>query len=439
MKLSYFKKKIHISVGLIVLLSSVSFYANATFTSKITQSARALLQNSSSDLNAASVIVELETGVFGASSSVFSQAQRQSQIKTSMLNFRSSMTLSNSTKIQKEFEYVPAAVIEITDGMIEELEANPFVKAIYPNKMRFLSLADSMDKVFEDQDTSKYNGNNEWAVAVFDTGVDTSHSFFSSNGVSKVVSEACYSGGGSSSPIVSPICPGGSRASVSPGAGRNCIGVTGCDHGTHVAGISVGDRDNNTVDGVAFAGKLIPVQVFTRIDSFSVCNPLFSCVTSFDSDLIAGLERVYALRNTHKIAAVNMSLGGDRFTTTCDGFNTTFTRIVKLLKEAGIATIAASGNEGFRGAISFPACISDVIAVGATDDRDRHVSFSNIDTTVDLFAPGTGIVSSVPNEDFDSFSGTSMAAPHVAGAFAVFRHAVGKFSDNDDVSVDDSR
>jgi len=443
MKLSFLRNKITICIGLSVLLSSVSFHAHASLSSKITQSARDLLQNSSNDLNAASVIVELETGVLDSVSSqgLFSQAARQSQIQTSMKNFRSSMSLPNAAKILKEYKHVPAAVVQMGDGVLEDLEANPFVKGIYPNKMRFLSLADSVDKVFKNQDTSRYNGGNQWAVAVFDTGVDTSHSFFSSNGASKVVSEACYSGGGISDPRVAPICPGGSRSSVALGSGRNCTGVVGCDHGSHVAGIAVGDRDNNTVDGVAHAGKLIPLQVFTRINDFATCNPFFSCVTSFDSDLIDGMERVYALRNTHKIAAINMSLGGGRFTTTCNSENRAFTNMVKLLKDAGIATIAASGNEGLRGAISFPACISDVIAVGATDDRDRHASFSNVDTTVDLFAPGVGVISSVPNESFDSFSGTSMAAPHVAGAFAVFRHAVGSFSANDnvldDVSVDD--
>jgi len=433
---SFLKNKINIYLTCVVLLLSVLYSAQAISSSKMTQSARELLQTANNDLNSASVIVELEAGLIDSSSLVISQALRQSQIQSSMLNFRSSMSLSNAKKIQKEYKYVPAAVVQMGEGVLEELEASPFVKAIYPNKMRFLSLADSMDKVFEDQDTSKYNGGNEWAVAVFDTGVDTSHSFFSSNGESKVVSEACYSGGGIIDSRIAPLCPGGSRSSVAVGSGRNCTGVNGCDHGTHVAGISVGDRDNNTVDGVAYAGKLIPLQVFTRINSFGICNPSFSCVSAFDSDLIDGMERVYALRNKFKIAAINMSLGSGSHTTTCNSENSVFTSTVKLLKDAGIATIAASGNNGFSGAISFPACISHVIAVGATDDSDKQTSFSNIDTTVDLFAPGLGIVSSTPNENFASFSGTSMAAPHVAGAFAVFRDAVSSFGDKG-VSVDD--
>jgi hypothetical protein len=135
-----------------------------------------------------------------------------------------------------------------------------------------------------------------------------------------------------------------------------------------------------------------------------------------------GLERVYELRQTFQIAAVNMSLGGGKFASSCDA-ESPLTGIVHDLRSANIATVASSGNSGFTDGIGVPACISSVISVGSTTKDDVVSDFSNSASFLSLLAPGSSILSSTPDNRLDMKSGTSMAAPHVAGAFALLRQA----------------
>ena len=120
---------------------------------------------------------------------------------------------------------------------------------------------------------------------------------------------------------------------------------------------------------------------------------------SYTSDQISGLDWLYDLRGTFKIAAANLSLGGGYYTTACDG------DIRKLavdnLRSAGIATVIAAGNGASTDAIAAPACISTAISVGATTDSDTpggadHVAgYSNVSSQIALFAPGSTITSSI--------------------------------------------
>ena len=79
----------------------------------------------------------------------------------------------------------------------------------------------------------------------------------------------------------------------------------------------------------------------------------------------------------------------------------------------------ASGNSGTTNAISAPACISTAISVGATDKNDQVASYSNSAAILNLLAPGHSIKSAIPGTSYDFKSGTSMATPHVAAAWAV--------------------
>jgi hypothetical protein len=152
------------------------------------------------------------------------------------------------------------------------------------------------------------------------------------------------------------------------------------------------------------------------------------------SDQVAALQHVLTLALLHAdkttVAAVNMSLGLGEESSACE-VGSAREAAVNALRNAGIAVVAASGNETFSDGINAPACIASVTAVGATQDDDKIWFKTNMADNVDLMAPGVNIRSAIPGDKIGSKNGTSMATPHVAGAFALLRQA------RPDASVDE--
>jgi hypothetical protein len=325
-------------------------------------------------------------------------------------------------KAVKRFATIPFLAMEVSSEQLARLSSMPGVREVAEDRLHAPTMASSNGVIGSSVAWDAGFAGAGQAVAVLDTGVDTSHPFFTT--FSKIVSEGCFSSTTASS---TSVCPGGVSTSTASGSGVNCptAVVEGCFHGTHVAGTVAGNDGIGPNFGVARDADIIAMQVFSQFTGANCGVGPSPCVLSFTSDQILALERVLTLSATIDIAAVNMSLGGGQFFSqaTCDSSNTAMKAAIDNLRAVGIATVIASGNNGFKTSMGAPACVSTAVSVGATDDSDSVASFSNIASFVSLVAPGFDITSAVPGGGVSVSQGTSMATPHAAGAWAILKQA----------------
>ena len=339
-------------------------------------------------------------------------ASKLSSAQASLISRANSLGLSGAQKISS----LPLISLSVDSQGLQKIVQNGEVAEIYEDVLVPPNLNVSTPLVGATTLWNRGARGQGQTIAVLDTGVQSNHPFLRG----RVIEEACYSSRFGSN--VRSVCPGGRSSSTARGSARPPA-IRGFDHGTHVAGIAAG-RGNN-FSGVAPSARIFAVQVFSRFTDSpgnTWCRnsgQQSPCPAAYTSDIIKGLVRVRDRAQSLNIASVNMSLGGGRNTSTCN--NDPRRPVITQLRRAGIATVVSSGNNGFRNAIGAPACISEAIAVGATDDNDRVTGFSNISREVKLLAPGQNINSSVTGGGFANKNGTSMAAPHVAGAFALYR------------------
>ena len=333
-----------------------------------------------------------------------------------------------------DYENFPVLHLRVNEKALAGLLSMPEVSYLSENRAVLPYLTESLPLIGAPQAHLYGAVGTGTSVAVLDTGVNYKLGAFGS-----------CSGGGAPADCLS-VPPGPAGCSVA------CVhDFTPADdgfldddgHGTNVSGIVV---------GVAPAAKIIGLDVF-RTDGFA-----------YYSDIISALNWVLANKTTYNIVAVNMSLGGGQYNTPCnrDGLAGPITD----LKTAGIAASVASGNDGYTSAMGAPACAPDAVSVGAVYDSpmgglswclnssctatctdattaaDKVTCFSNSASFLTLLAPGSEITSAGI-----TMSGTSQAAPHVAGAVALLKGANGSMTVDDvilgltntGVAVTDSR
>ncbi len=291
----------------------------------------------------------------------------------------------------KTYSHLPAAFLRVhAADALDALAAAPEVSHVVLDR-KYELMADA-NLTLINQPTAAAAGKlgAGTAVAVLDTGTDYTRSAF-----------------GCTSPGVPAACKVAYAADFA--ANDNALDDNG--HGTNVAGV---------VLAVAPATKILALDVFANGGGAS-------------SDILAAINWTVANRATYNIVAINMSLGQGAFTSACTA--DVFAPALAAARAAGIAPVVASGNAAKSTAIASPACVPAAISVGAvyaanrgglsssvctdtTSAADKVACFSNSASFLTLLAPGVDITAAGI-----TMSGTSQAAPHVAGAVAVLRSA----------------
>jgi len=288
-------------------------------------------------------------------------------------------------------------------------------------------------------------------LVIIDSGVRRDHAFFrNADGASRVIYEACFGTNGTVGSVHyqsrcpsanalgdSPLGPQGLAGSAAPVASCSTRSPADCHHGTHVSGIAAGRNEPNAglgTQGTAPDGSIVAVQVMSY-DAAGVERPRL-----FDADLIAAMEAVAGAMQTGTINpfTVNLSLGGGRFSTSCPNEVPAVTTAIRNLRDLGVPVVAAAGNDSYFGAIGFPACVPNAIKVSShTNDGVGNTlsSFSNLPRPSHFagdpiwLAPGGGNGTSIRSalagvQAYGGMSGTSQAAPHIAGLYAAAKSAV---------------
>ncbi|MFS8601012.1 S8 family peptidase [Priestia megaterium] len=176
----------------------------------------------------------------------------------------------------------------------------------------------------------------------------------------------------------------------------NLVPNDGNGHGTHVAGIAAALTENSLgIAGVAPSASLIPVRA----------------LDNSGNGLLSNIANAITYSTNAGAKVINLSLGSSQSSITLEN-------AVNYAWNQGVVVVAAAGNEASSTPI-YPAAYQNAIAVASTDNNDQKSDFSNFGTWVDVAAPGSTILSTYIGSYYAYLSGTSMAAPHVAGLAAL--------------------
>lgn len=240
-------------------------------------------------------------------------------------------------------------------------------------------------------------------VVVIDTGVDDVHPLLAGHVIS---------GSGVGRPLADDTL--GWHQGDCEGTNYGRPFGTGFSHGSQVAAII--SSNGHLTQGVAPGAKIVSIRVVREDGKI------------YASDVAKALEEVYLHWSTcHAVASVCISLASETRhpdSASCDGDpeGAAILKTALELQARQIAVVSGSGNDWERAAISMPACLSPMISVASSDLDDVFATYSNASADLGLIAPGDGLRAFPPGGGAIKIeSGTSMAGPHVAAAFAVLR------------------
>jgi len=253
-------------------------------------------------------------------------------------------------------------------------------------------------------DFSSFNGQGQ-TVAVIDTGIDYTH-------------PSLGSGFGSGKKVVA----GYDFVDNDP----DPIDTDG--HGTSVAGLIAANAytyQGVQYQGIAPAANLVALRVGAGTEGIA------------DSTIEQALQWVISNYATYDISVINLSIGAGNYTT--DRTNATLSDEFQTLADLDIVVIAASGNSGVsrisgRG-VAYPAADPNVIAVGAVNAEDNITNYTQRGATLDLLAPGSGVISTTLAATYESVAGTSFASPITAGVAALIKQVANYLTEDDVASI----
>jgi subtilisin family serine protease len=329
-------------------------------------------------------------------------------------------------QLRRVFRHTPAMAIEVNQSELNALARTSAVTRISSDSLerQFLNQSLRQIEALELQSAGHRGANT--TIAILDGGIHYDHPAFDG----RIIESGCFSSNLGADGSTS-LCPNGvSQDVTSDDAARPCTNTSNneCVHGTHVASIAAGAQNLTSPlgqyysNGVAPDSSIIPVQVFSQFSGPSACDGGARCLRSYISDQLAALEWLYDNRATTNLTAINMSLGGEYVSGACP--TDVRASIIAQLRAAGIATVIASGNHDLPYGVTTPGCIEDAITVAGVNHQLRLSG--NYGPLVDFVAPEAAIAAGRPTVQnlTINLSGTSIATPHVTGAFAVLRAAV---------------
>jgi uncharacterized repeat protein (TIGR02543 family) len=270
---------------------------------------------------------------------------------------------------------------EITGGKITPLTNDPYLNDQYALDMMNIPEAWTLTE-----------GSPDVLIAIIDTGIDTDHQEFVGR-----ISQLSYN----------------SRTKVTSSTSLSHIEDDN-GHGTHVAGVIGANKNNNVgIAGIVQQSQLLIIKANNENDPSTEED---ESENFMDASIAEGIH--YA--RLHGADIINLSLG-------TSSINALTRDAIEAAVSAGILVVGASGNDGDSDRY-YPASYPGVISVGSVDASAIHSTFSNYNDALDIVAPGEAIVTSGLNNAYFSVSGTSLAAPQVAGVLGLLIAAYPTFS-----------